>query len=154
MDFAINFSYDFSFILVMLFSCLAGGYLGKKIYENKRKFLALFQNIKQFLHGCLTHPWDGFNVVCEALRLVATLLMVAGSAASLLILGSLQSDYLEYQMNSEATLCGLSIVIGLIFFSVQCSWLQVSWDFTVKEFNLLLSKIYTEDTEVQDPWAE
>ena len=153
MDFA-----NFAPILILVLSSLIGGFVGKKIYDAKEKIASAIVNrlrsIKAFLNACKKYPWNAFNLISEAFRFTATVIMAAASAASLFILSSLQVEYIDLGMTQETNLLSLTFLIGLLFFAVQCSWVQVSWDFTVKEFNLLLSKIYTEDTEVQDPWAE
>ena len=135
---------------------LLGLFMQKERLDKKLEIFFQEQVLAFFslLKGCAKHPWDAFNVGCEAFRLAGTILMAAGSAASLFILGSLQYDYIEQGVNDLATFCGISLLVGLIFFSIQCSWVQVACELTMREFNEMLGKIYPAPAqEPEDPWT-
>lgn len=139
MDFA---NYDLTFVLILALSSLIGGFVGKKIYDAKEKIASAIhyrlRSTKAFLNACKKYPQNAFNLISEAFRFTATVIMTAASAASLFILSSLQVEYVnDLGMTQETNLLSLTLVIGLLFFAVQCSWVQVAANFVAREFSEL-----------------
>ena len=142
-------------VIIGMVCTLAGLIVQQKQVD--KKILVFAQKkvniVFRLMKGCAKHPWDVFNVIFEAFRFAATSIMAAASAASLWIIGSLRCDYLQQGMETEAMLCGFSLLTGFVLFYVQCSWVLVALQFTSGQLKQLLDEInLVEFQESEDTW--